>query len=74
MLTRVQEKISVLQEQHQVTLSNVQSNGSSSGEEVAKWEEKNKKLEDEVVHYQGMLKETETLLSTLQVSDIDRHI
>lgn len=35
--------------------------------EVEELELKSKKLEDEVVHYQRMLKQTETLLSNLQV-------
>ncbi|ODM93929.1 Ribosome-binding protein 1 [Orchesella cincta] len=61
-MERVQEKLSAAK-----TAAPVHENGVAD-KEVEELKTGQKKLQDEVVHYQGMLKQTENLLSTLQAS------
>lgn len=63
MLTRVQEKIAELKSASTPPASQPEDSG-----QVDELKRKSKELADEVAHYQGMLKETETLLSNLQAS------
>ncbi|CAL8090738.1 unnamed protein product [Orchesella dallaii] len=60
-MDRVQDKLKA------VSNAPVHENGVAD-KEVEELKTEQKKLKDEVVHYQGMLKETENLLSTLQAS------
>lgn len=45
------------------------SDSAATAAEMDDLKDKNRRLEDEVVHYQDMLKQTENLLSTLQVNN-----
>lgn len=61
LLTRVQNTVTELKNRPEPV-----QNGPSE-QDVEKEKQRSKQLEDEVTHYQAMLKETETLLSNLQV-------